>query len=124
MKQKILLIDDDPLVVKTIKKLVEREDYVIDIAKDANEGLKKGKENDFQLIICDIRMPEINGIQLIKKLREFYRNENKTQIPVIFITGYANEDAPEEALKLGAKDYILKPFDIDKLLNSIKSNLA
>ncbi|MCD6227975.1 MAG: response regulator [Candidatus Omnitrophica bacterium] len=124
MTKKILLIDDDPLVLKTLKKLLKAEGYCVELAKAAQEGLEKGKTLNVDLIICDVKMPEINGIELIKQVKEFRKNENKPDVPVIFITGYASEDAPIEAIKLGARDYLLKPFDLDKLLGSVKANLA
>ena len=124
MAKKILVIDDDPLVLKSIRKLLEKEGYFIDTAKCAKEALEKVEVQEFQLIICDIRMPEIDGIDLIGDIRRIRKDENKPDIPVIFITGYASEEAPAKADKLGAMDYILKPFDIDKLLNSVKKSLA
>ena len=93
-------------------------------AKTAQEGIEKGKATDSDLIICDIRMPETDGIELIKQVKATRKGEDKPDIPVIFITGYASEDAPIEAIKLGAKDYILKPFDLDRLLESVKENLV
>ena len=123
MKKRVLLIDDDPLVLKTIRKLLEREDCLVEAAKTAQEGLEKGKSADADLIICDIRMPETDGIELIRQIKDARKNNGKTEIPVIFITGYASEDAPIQAIKLGAKDYILKPFDLDRLLESVKENL-
>lgn len=123
MARNILVIDDDPLVLKTIRKLLDKAGYVVETAKTAREGLEKGKNYDFDLIICDVRMPEINGIELITEVREFRKGKNKTEIPVIFITGYASEEAPIQAIKLGAEDYILKPFDIDKLLAAVNNIL-
>ena len=124
MNKNILIIDDDPLVIKTIRKLLEREGYFVEIAKSASEGQEKIKDGNFQLIICDIRMPQTSGIELIRQFKKNQKEEDKVEIPVIFITGYASDAAPEEARELGAKDYILKPFDIDKLLTSIKKYLT
>ena len=124
MPKSILVIDDDVLVLKTVKKLLDREGYLVEAAKDASEGFEKVKKQEFNLIVCDVRMPSVDGIELIEQVKNFRKSENKPAIPFVFITGYASEEAPIKALKLGAKDYILKPFDIDKLLESVKNNLA
>ena len=123
MDEKILVIDDDVLVLKTLRKLLEREQYIIESAQTAQEGIEKGMTLDVDLILCDIRIPEADGIEIINQIKEHRKKENKPDIPVIFITGYASEDAPIDAIKLGAKDYILKPFDLDKLLQSVRDNL-
>ena len=118
MPKNILVIDDDVLVLKTVKKLLDREGYIVETAKSATEAIEKLKDHVFNLIISDVRMPVMDGIEFLERIKK----ENKT--PVIYITGYASEEAPIRALKLGAKDYVLKPFDIDKLLDSIKNNLS
>ncbi|MFA4889211.1 MAG: response regulator [Candidatus Omnitrophota bacterium] len=129
MAKKILVIDDDVLVLRTLKKLLTREGYLVETAKEAQdvnqavEKIRNTSSDDFNLIICDIRMPGTDGTELIAQIKESRRNENKPEVPVIFITGYANEEASNKAIKLGAKDYVLKPFDIDKLLISVKSSL-
>jgi len=124
MAKNILVIDDDVLVLKSIKKLLEREGYVAETAKTAKDGIEKMQSQDFHLIVCDVRMPEMDGIEFTEKIKGIRKSENKPEVPVVFITGYSSEEAPITALRLGAKDYILKPFDIDKLLESVKNNLA
>ncbi|MDD5217379.1 MAG: response regulator [Candidatus Omnitrophica bacterium] len=120
--EKILIIDDDALVLKTLKNLFERKKYTVQMAKSGQEALQKLENEGFDLILCDIRMAELNGIETIRKLREKFQL-NQTR-PVIFMTGYASEEVPIEAIKLGAKDYILKPFDLDELLASVQKNLG
>lgn len=124
MAKRILVIDDDVLVLKTVKKLLDREGYIVETSKNAKEGIEKIKSEDFNLVVCDVRMPETDGIELIEHARELKKSENKPAIPFVFITGYASEETPIRALKLGAKDYVLKPFDMDKLLESVKNNLS
>jgi len=124
MQKNILVIDDDPLVLKTIKKVLERERYSVEIVKNASDATEKIRNKEFDLLICDVRMPETDGIELIKQVKKIKKDENKLDIPTIFITGYASEETPIKAYDLGAKDYILKPFDIDKLIESVKNNLA
>lgn len=124
MKKNILLVDDDPLVLKSLQNLLLREGYAIDCAKTAAEAREKFQTKSFQLILCDIRMPGEDGITAIKKLREATKGGAESNVPCIFITGYASEEAPIEAVKLGAKDYLLKPFDLDELLASVRRHIA
>ncbi len=115
--KKILIIDDDVLVLKTIRKLLLLEGYELFECKSAEEALVLVKKGAFDLVITDIRMPGLNGIQMLEKLRGDQQNQN---LPVILITGYASEDAPLEAFRLSADDYILKPFNSDQLLASVR----
>jgi len=124
MPKSILVVDDDVLVLKTMKKLFIREGYDVEIVKTAKEGLELMRNREFNLVVCDVRMPDTDGIELIEQMRDLRKSENKPVIPFVFITGYASEEAPIKALKLGAKDYILKPFDMDKLLESVRDNIA
>ena len=124
MKTKILLVDDDPLVLKTLQNLLMREGFELQSAKSAQEAKGRLEQTTPNLIICDIRMPQQDGISFIKNLREGSFGRPNSDIPVIFITGYASEDAPVDAVKLGSKDYILKPFDMDELLKSIRNAIA
>ena len=117
MSKKILLIDDDVLVLKTIRKLLSLQGYELFECKSAEDALVLIKKEAFDLVVTDIRMPGLNGIQMLGKMREDQRNKN---LPVILITGYASEDAPLEAFRLNADDYILKPFNSDQLLASVR----
>ena len=122
-KKKILVMDDDKLVLRSVKQLLERVGYDVIGVNSFQEALTALPEHSFNLIISDIRMPEEDGISSITKIRQYYEDRKQAQVPVIFITGYASEDAPIDAIKLGAKDYILKPFDLDELIKSIEKNV-
>lgn len=115
--KKILLIDDDVLVLKTIRKLLSLDGHELFECKSAEDALALVKKDTFDLVITDIRMPGLNGIQMLEKMRADQQNQN---LPVILITGYASEDAPLEAFRLNADDYILKPFNSDQLLASVR----
>ncbi|MFH0984049.1 MAG: response regulator [Candidatus Omnitrophota bacterium] len=121
--KKILVIDDDALILKTLKMLLSREKYVVDCVRNGQEAATRIHEGSYHLIICDVRMPGEDGIAVIKNLKKISQEMNHCEIPFIFITGYASENTPIEAIKLGARDYILKPFDLDELMKSIKQNL-
>ena len=105
MAKNILVIDDDILVLKTIKKLLDREGYIVETAKNAQEGLEKIMNQEFNLVVSDVRMPGKDGIELIEQAKEIRKKENKPPLPFVFVTGYASEETPIKALKLGAKDY-------------------
>ncbi len=123
MAKKLLLIDDDPLVLKTLKNVLGRAKYDLTTAENGSEAYDHVKKSSFDLVICDIRMPKEDGISFLKRIKEEVFKEKGKEIPFVFITGYANEDAPLDALKLGAKDYILKPFNLDDLLSCVSKNI-
>lgn len=119
MKKKILLAEDDILVAKTLERLLKAEGYDVVLARNGEEVLGLLKEKNFDLVISDIRMPKLDGIKALGELRHREGTEEKTT-PVILMTGYANEEAPIDALKWGVVDYVLKPFNNDQLLASVK----
>lgn len=121
-KKRILLVDDDILVIKTIRRLLVQEGYEITEARSGEQATKFLEDDLFDLVVSDIRMPGVGGIQAIEKIRQQEQNKNH-QTPVILITGYASEEAPVDAFRLGVADYILKPFNNDALLSSIKKVL-
>lgn len=120
MSKSILLIDDDKLVLMTLKRLLVREGYQVTTALNGQTALRKMQEDSFDLIISDIKMPQMDGIETIKKIREYLAQNNKKLIPEIFITAYAKEEIYQEALKLDASGYIEKPFDVKTLQETVK----
>ncbi len=123
MKQRILVIDDDPLVLRSILSLLRSVGYEVEGTKNSEEALNKAISVPCDLVISDIRMPGDDGIVTIKKIKQTLREKRKLEVPFLFITGYASEDAPIDAMKLGADDYILKPFDNDQFLAAVKKSL-
>jgi acyl-CoA reductase-like NAD-dependent aldehyde dehydrogenase/ActR/RegA family two-component response regulator len=124
MKNKILIVDDDSLVLKTLTNLLSKAGYSSDAAESADEAYRKVKSTSFDLIISDIRMPGEDGLSFLNRLKNEIWKKNGCEVPFVFITGYADEDAPMEALKLGAKDYLLKPFNLEELLVCIKKHIC
>ena len=118
MAKKILVVDDDALVLKSLQRLFLKEGCEVSTAQSGKEALEMVDRADFDLIIVDIRMPEIDGIETVKKIKAIRKNKEKSEIPVIFITGYSDIDAHEKAKELG--ELILKPFDLIKFLNFVK----
>jgi DNA-binding NtrC family response regulator len=107
---KILVIDDDSSIRNMLAIVLKKQNFEVMTAENGKTALDKLKKNQFNLIISDIKMPDITGIELLKKIKVL--NE---QIPVIMITAYASTQDAIEAMKLGAEDYITKPFNLDEL---------
>jgi len=121
MGKKILLIDDDKLVLLTVKRLLAREGYVVITAMTGSGAMRRMEDDDFDLIISDIKMPGMDGVETVKKIRKLVAQKHHPAIPEIFITGYAAEGIYQEAKSLNAAGYIEKPFDVKSLLQSVKT---
>lgn len=123
MPKSILLIDDDQLILMTLKRLLTREGYQVTCALSGQAALRKMADDGFDLIISDIRMPRMDGIETVKKIREFLTQHQKPPIPEIFITAYAKEDIFQKAKELNVSGYIEKPFDIKTLQETVKRTI-
>ena len=123
MKRKILLIDDEELVIKSVSKLLTKEGYEVVSCKSGEEALEKVKGDLIDLIVCDIRMPNLTGIDTVRKIREFQIGAGRKATPEILITGYADENVIREAETLQIADYIYKPFDLRDFLACIKKHM-
>jgi len=121
MTKKILVIDDERIITKTVGNLLEREGYVVEVAGSGLEAIKKVKNTDFDLIVVDIRMPQMNGLETIVGIKKYLKEEKKPDIPAIFITGYADSEAPLKAEKFGK--VIFKPFDMKEFLEEVAKSL-
>ena len=111
MGKKILFIDDDTLVRKSLENFLKRENYTVVTAASAQEAANHALSIDFDVVISDVRMPMENGIVAIQKIKEIYARKGHIS-GYILITGYAEEDTPEHAIRLGIDKFILKPLDI------------
>ncbi len=106
----LLIVDDDHSLRSMLSFVLGKEGYQVEEAQSAGEALKKLKSRRFDLVISDIRMPDLNGIELLKKIKI-----HDPDLPVIMITAYAATQDAIEAMKLGAEDYIMKPFNLEEL---------
>ena len=120
MKPKILIIDDEIRIVELIRFNLETSGYEVDIAYDGLDGYLKIKENAPQLVLLDWMLPNISGIDMLKKIRN---DKSLSDIPVIMLTAKNMESDKIEGLELGADDYITKPFSIKELLARVSSVL-
>jgi CheY-like chemotaxis protein/glycine cleavage system H lipoate-binding protein len=114
----ILIVDDEQVIIDAVNKICTAEGYKVDYSIDANDALVKIKKNIYNLIICDIMMPEIDGFQFLKEV-----STNKIISPVIMTTGYSTVENAVKSLYNGAIDFIPKPFTTDELLNSVSRGL-
>lgn len=109
-KADVLIIDDDPSIRNMLSIVLKKDGYQVEAIENPVLALKKLKKQRFDLIISDIKMPEISGIELLRRVKSI-----DSEIPVIMITGFASTNDAVEAMKLGAEDYIIKPFNLDEL---------
>lgn len=123
MPKNILIIDDEELIVRSLVKVLEKEGYQVLVAKNGADALVMSQEEKFDLIIADIRMPGINGVDTVESIFTDLRQKQKQEIPVIFITGYADKDIETRAKVLNPVAYIYKPFDIGTLVGKVEEVL-
>ena len=104
----LLLVDDEENLVLSIKRLFIDEDINIEWARNGKEGLKKLVENQPELVVCDYKMPEMDGLEFLRAAKSI-----SAETPIIILTAYHQESLAEEFIKEGAKQYIEKPFKIN-----------
>jgi CheY-like chemotaxis protein len=124
MKKQILVIDDEELITKSLVLALEKSGYEVLVAKRCDEATAMADAVDFDLIISDIRMPGINGIETVTRILDVMAKRNVQKIPTIFMTGYADQKFEEEANALNPNAYILKPFDLMLFLEEVKKALG
>lgn len=112
----ILIIDDEKAIRKTLSEILSFEGYKIEEASDGEEGLKKFSEKNFDIVLCDIKMPKLDGIEFLEKAKLV-----NSDTPIIMISGHGNIDTAVEAVKKGAFDYISKPPDLNRLLITLRN---
>ena len=112
---RILVIDDERSIRNTLREILEYEKYIVDDAADGASGLQLVKEHKYDAILCDIKMPNMDGIEVLTQIYEM------TDTPVIMISGHGTIDTAVEAIKKGAYDYISKPLDLNRLLVTLRN---
>jgi two-component system, NtrC family, nitrogen regulation response regulator NtrX len=111
----ILIIDDERAIRSTLREILEYEKFKVDDAEDALSGIEKAKVTTYEAILCDIKMPRMDGLEALEALQQV------SDAPVIMISGHGNIDTAVEAIKKGAFDYIAKPLDLNRLLVTIRN---
>ncbi|PKQ65735.1 response regulator [Labilibaculum filiforme] len=113
---KILIIDDEKSIRNTLKEILSYEDYEISLAENGLEGIELAKSDEFDVILCDIKMPKMDGIEVLEKTQEL-----GLDTPVIMISGHGNIDTAVDSIKKGAFDFIEKPLDLNRILITIRN---
>jgi len=115
---RILIVDDDDTIRKTLKAILEDEGYTVDLAATGQEAIQKTEENAYDIALLDIRLPDMEGVELLKLIKD---NVPKTR--KIMLTGYPSMQNAIAALNKDADAYLVKPVDVEKLLSTIKDQL-
>lgn len=118
MAKSILVIDDDASIRRSIKEILEHEEYEVTVAENAIVGLKLFEEEEFNMVMCDIKMPEIDGVEALQRMQK-----TKPDIPVVMISGHGNIQTAVETIRLGAFNFIEKPMDLNNMLITIRNAL-
>src|SRR5207249_2140105 len=118
-KPKILLIEDDAGIVGGLKKELQVEGYEVAVAGRGDTGLAQAKAQPFDVVITDLKMPGLSGLELVEQL-----HASKPKLPIILMTAFGTTETAIEATKLGAYDYLLKPFDMAQLLDLVAKSVA
>jgi len=116
--KKALVIDDENIVLDSIKRILTQDAFEVDVCKNSRQGLDYGLTRQYDIVLTDIRMPEISGMRILRDLKRF-----KPSMPVIIITGFATVKSAVQAMKLGATDYIEKPFTPEELISAVHNTL-
>ena len=117
-KKKAIVIDDEQIVLDSVSKILTDEHYEVDVSLSGREGLNQAIEKEYDIVLTDIRMPDIGGMKVLRDIKRA-----KPSLPVVMITGYSSVKSSVQAMKLGAADYLEKPFTPDQLLETVTSAL-
>ena len=113
---KILVIDDERAIRNTLKEVLEYEKHEVDLAEDGPSGIELFSNNSYDIVLCDIKMQKMDGIEVLQKITEL-----SGSVPVVMISGHGNIDTAVEAIKKGAYDFLEKPLDLNRLLITIRN---
>jgi nitrogen regulation protein NR(I) len=119
MKSKILLIEDDPSTSSALQKVLREEGCHVDVAARGDEGLDRAKEQTYEVVITDLKLPGVSGLDLVAQL-----HTAKPKLPIILMTAHGTTETAIEATKLGAYEYLVKPFEADELLDLVAAAVA
>jgi DNA-binding NtrC family response regulator len=117
---KILIIEDEAAIRRVLTKILSEENdtYIVEDAEDGIQGLEKIKNNDYDLVLCDIKMPKMDGVEVLEAVKKI-----KPEIPMVMISGHGDMETAIQTMRLGAFDYISKPPDLNRLLNTVRNAL-
>lgn len=113
-----MIVDDDENIRKTMKAILEDEGYIVDLATNGNEAIEMAQERTYNIALLDIRLPDMEGIELLKMIKESVPRTRK-----IMVTGYPSMQNAISALNKNADAYLVKPVNVEKLLDTVKEQL-
>ncbi|QOD61936.1 sigma-54-dependent Fis family transcriptional regulator [Polaribacter haliotis] len=116
----ILVIEDEAAIRRVLTKIISEENdtYVVEEAEDGLAGIEMIKDKDYDLVLCDIKMPKMDGVEVLEKAKKI-----KPEVPIVMISGHGDLDTAVNTMRLGAFDYISKPPDLNRLLNTVRNAL-
>lgn len=120
---RVLIIDDEDLVIRSLERLLLKTGYEVTPARDGEQAVRHAGNTHFDLIVTDIRMPRMNGIETLQAIRRARQAKGLANIPEICMTGYADEELRRQADELGVMDYIYKPFDLEDFLACVRRHV-
>jgi len=117
---KILIIEDEVSIRRVLKKIISEENdgYHVEEAEDGLQGIEMIMETDYDLFFCDIKMPKMDGVEVLEKVKKI-----KPEIPIVMISGHGDLETAVNTMRLGAFDYVSKPPDLNHLLNTVRNAL-
>jgi two-component system nitrogen regulation response regulator NtrX len=113
---RILIIDDEKSIRRSLREILEFEKYIVDEAEDGQEGFTKITSEQFDLVLCDVKMPKLDGLELLQKL-----SKEEADVPLVMMSGHGNIETAVEAVKKGAYDFLTKPVDLNRLLVTVRN---
>src|ERR1041385_6648124 len=116
---KILLIEDDPGIVMTLRRVLTGEGHETLVETRGDNGLNRARQDEFDVVITDMKLPGVNGLELVREL-----HSAQPRLPIILITAHGTTETAIEATKAGAYDYLLKPFEMTELLELVEEAVA
>jgi len=117
-KKKVLVIDDERIVLDSITKILKEENFTVDVFMSGRQGLAAATQDDYDLVLTDLRMPDIGGMRILRDVKRL-----KPAVPVVMITGFGTVKSAVQAMKLGAAEYLEKPFSPDQLVKTVNTAL-
>ena len=119
LRRTVLIADDEPEIIKFLRSIFVKEGYRVTSVRNGRDVLKKVKKGDIDLVILDVIMPVMSGMETLRELRKM-----APRLPVIVVTGYGDLQSVREAMLLGARDYVTKPFDVSFMKATVRQTLG
>src|ERR1041385_8314358 len=113
---KVLIIDDEKSIRRSLREIMEFEKFSVDEAEDGQSGFTKITSEQYDLVICDVKMPKLDGLELLQRL-----SKEAVDVPLIMMSGHGNIETAVEAVKKGAYDFLTKPVDLNRLLVTLRN---